>query len=137
MERKQVIRLTESDLHQIIEESVMQILNEDNMEEGWFGDKWNQTKTAANTMFKGGNTPITRRFQNARKNWSTQGQLNDISNLRKTLVDLLDKRQISPETTVAQLVGGKYNQNRFGIMSGMAANRLGQISKRGGQGYKN
>ena len=134
---KQIIRLTESDLHQIIEESVLQILNENDMEEGWFGDKWNQVKTAGNTLLKEGEGSLGQRFQNARKNWSTQGDLNGIANLRKALIDLLDKRQISPQTTVAQLVGGKYNNNKFGTMSAMVANRKAQIGRRGGQGYIN
>ena len=137
MEKKQIIRLTESDLHQIIEESVLQILNENDMEEGWFGDKWNQVKTAGNTLLKEGEGSLGQRFQNARKNWSTQGDLNGIANLRKALIDLLDKRQISPQTTVAQLVGGKYNNNKFGTMSAMVANRKAQIGRRGGQGYIN
>ena len=48
---------------------------------------------------------------------------------------MLDARQISPQTTVAQLVGGKYNNNKFGTMTGMAANHRGQISRRGGTAY--
>ena len=43
------IRLTESDLHRIIEESVQNVLEEqmyEELEEGWFGDKWNQAKSA-------------------------------------------------------------------------------------------
>ena len=52
---KKVIKLSEQDLHRIIMESVNNILESDDemeLDEGWFGDKWNQTKTAANTMFK-------------------------------------------------------------------------------------
>ena len=48
---------------------------------------------------------------------------------------MLDAHQTNPQTTVAQLVGGKYNNNRFGTMTGMAANRRGQIKKRGGSAY--
>ena len=48
---------------------------------------------------------------------------------------MLDARQISPQTTVAQLVGGKYNNNKFGTMIGMTANRRRQISRRGGTAY--
>jgi hypothetical protein len=131
---KKLIRLTENDLHRIIEESVMSILAENEMEEGWFGDKWNQTKSAVGTAFNGeGN--FGQRLQNARKNWNTQGDLNGINNLQQQLTQMLNARQISPQTTVAQLVGGKYNNNKFGTMTGMAANRRGQISKRGGSAY--
>ena len=48
---KKLIRLTESELHRIIEESATNILTENEMEEGWLGDKWNQTKSAVGTAF--------------------------------------------------------------------------------------
>ena len=51
-------------------------------------------------------------------------------------MQLIDARQISPQTTVAQLVGGKINNNRFGTLSGIEANRRGQISRRGGNAYE-
>ena len=62
---KKLIRLTESDLHRIVEESVANILAENEIEEGWFGDQWNQTKSAVGTAFNGeGN--FGQRLQNAR-----------------------------------------------------------------------
>lgn len=131
---RQVIRLTESDLHRIVEESVNAIITEE-IDEGWFGDKWNQTKSAVNTAFGDSEQSFGKRFQNARKNWSTQGELNNMTNLQNQLMQMLDARQISPQTTVAQLVGGKYNNNKFGTMTGMAANRRAQISRRGGVSY--
>lgn len=131
---KQKIRLTESELHNLIAESVKEVLAESEMDEGWLGDKWNQAKSAARTAFnaEGG---VGNRLSQAKKNWNTQGDLNNINSLRQQLEQLLDARQISPNTTVGQLVGGKYNNNRFGTMSGMAANRRGQIQRRGGMAY--
>lgn len=52
---KNVIRLTESDLKNIIKETVEQIVmesSEQNLEEGFWGDKWNQAKSAAKTLTK-------------------------------------------------------------------------------------
>ena len=133
MENKK-IKLSESDLHRIIEESIMTVLAENETDEGWFGDKWNQTNSAVGTALNGqGN--FSQRLQNAKKNWNTQGDLNGINNLQQLLTQMLDARQISPQTTVAQLVGGKYNNNKFGTMTAMAANRKGQISRRGGSAY--
>jgi len=132
---KKLIRLTESDLHRIVEESVANILSENGMEEGWFGDKWNQTKSAVGTAFSKKGGSMGQRLQNARKNWNTQGELNGLNNLRQQLTQMLDARQITPQTTVAQLVGGKYNNNKFGTMTSMAANRRGQILRRGGTAY--
>ena len=129
------IRLTESQLHDIIRESVINVLNEDEMEEGWLGDKWNQVKSAAGTAFQSGDMSMKNRWNSAKKNWNTQGDLNGINNLQQQLTQMLDARQITPQATVAQLVGGKYNNNKFGTMTGMAANRKGQIARRGGTAY--
>lgn len=128
---KKLIKLTESDLHRIVEESVVNILAENDMEEGW----WNQAKSAVGTALQKQGGSLGDRWQKAKKNWSSQGELDDLSKLRQDLAKLLDARQISPQTTVGQLVGGKYNNNRFGTMTGMIANRKGQIGKRGGTAY--
>ena len=128
---KQTIRLTESELRDMIQQSI----NEAMQDEGWFGDKLNQAKSAAGTMFnkEGGN--FGQRINNAKKNWSAQGELNNIGNLRKQLEDLVDNRGIDPNTTIAQLIGGKYNNNKFGTMSGMMNNRKSNIQRRGGNAY--
>lgn len=130
----QRIKLTESELRHIIREAVEQELDEMDIDEGWVSDKWNQVKTAAKTATNNNGT-MKDRFQNAKKNWNTQGELNGINNLVAKLSEFVDNGQIDPQTTVAQLIGGKYNKGRFGKMTGMAANRRGQISRRGGQAY--
>ena len=130
------IQLTEQDLHMLVEDAVRVYLreNEGEIEEGWFGDKWNQTKTAANTMFQGNQgAGLKQKFNNARQNWNTQGQLNGLNNLKQQLEQFIDSGQLNPQMTIAQLVGGKYNGNKFGRMTGMIGNRQSQISKRGGQ----
>ena len=139
-------RISESQLKRIIAESIQNVLNEDydssmeELEEGWLGDKLNQGKAAMTTLFQKNRgddkMSLGDRFSAAKKNWSTQGELNDMSSLRNTLMQLIDARQISPQTTVAQLVGGKINNNRFGNLSGIEANRRGQIRRRGGSAYE-
>ena len=128
---KQTIRLTESELREMIEMSI----NEAMQDEGWFGDKLNQAKSAAGTMFNKEGRNFGQRINNAKKNWSAQGELNNIGNLRKQLEDLVDNRGIDPNTTIAQLIGGKYNNNKFGTMSGMMNNRKSNIQRRGGNAY--
>ena len=131
---KKPIQLTEQDLHMLVEDAVRAYLTENGMDEGWFGDKWNQTKTAANTMFQGNQgAGLKQKFNNARQNWNTQGQLNGLNNLKQQLEQFIDAGQLNPQMTIAQLVGGKYNGNKFGRMSGMIGNRQSQISRRGGQ----
>lgn len=134
---KQTIRLTEAELHRIIKESVNNALMENEMEEGWLGDKWKQTKSAVKTFANNGSGESTSsdRWARAKKNWNSQGELNGLQSLKDQLSQYLDAGQISPETTVAQLVGGKYNNNKFGKLSGQIANRKSQISNRGGNAY--
>ena len=129
------IRLTESELHYIVNEAVNTILQEQ-MDEG----VWNNLKTGAKTFFgdstKGetGLKGVQNRWKNAKANYKTQGELDDMSGLIQQLSQLLDARKISPQTTVAQLVGGKYNSNKFGTMSGMMNNRKAQLRNRSYQG---
>lgn len=135
MEKKS-IRLTESELHSLIKEAVESVIKEsDELEEGWFGDKWNQAKSAGKTMFQKGDLNLKDRFKNASKNWNTQGELNNINNLASQLSAFVEAGQLNPNMTIAQLIGGKMNNNKFGRMSGMAANRKSQINKRGGSAY--
>lgn len=128
---KQTIRLTESELRDMIEMSI----NEAMQDENWVADKINQGKSAVKTIFNKEGGDFGKRISNAKKNWTTQGELNDIGNLRKQLEDLVDKRAIDPNTTIAQLIGGKYNNNKFGTISGMMNNRKGIIKRRGGNAY--
>ena len=128
---KQTIRLTESELKEMIEMSI----NEAMENEGWLGNKWKQTKSAVGSAFNNDDSGLKQKLQNAKNNWVSQGELKGISSLRQQLTQMLDARQISPDTTVAQLVGGKYNNNKFGRMTGMEANRRNQIKRRGGNAY--
>ena len=89
---------------------IQNIINEELENEGWFGDKWKQAKTAANTAFQNGGEEgigLKDRFNAAKKNWQTQGELNGLSNLRQQLEQYVDAGQLNPQMTIAQLVGGK------------------------------
>lgn len=133
---KKTIRLTESDLRALIREAVENAIQEsDELEEGWFGDKWNQAKAAGNTLMQKGDVSLKDRFQKAGKNWASQGELNNINNLASQLSAFVEAGQIDPNMTIAQLIGGKMNNNKFGRMSAMSANRRSQIAKRGGSAY--
>ncbi len=133
---KQTIRLTESEMNRFVAEAVTQILNE-GVKEGWFGDKWNQVKSAATTAVDSkGEKNLRQRFDAAKKNWNTQGELNNITNLLKQLTQFVDAGQIDPNITIAQLIGGKYNNTMFGKMTGKINNRKAQIAKRGGKFYE-
>ena len=130
------IRLTESQLNDIIRESVYNVLNEEDMEEGWLSNKFKQGKQALKTAFQNSDEMSIRdRWNNAKKNWSNQGELNNLNDLIQSISEFVDNGEIDPQTTIAQLIGGKYNHGRFGRMTGKAANRRNQIARLGGTAY--
>jgi len=124
---KEVIKLKESELRKMVSDVIRESLDEGLL---------NKSKSAVGTFFGKGNGNFFDRLKGAKKNWDSQGELDDINGLRAQLTKLLDDRKITPETTVGQLVGGKYNNNKFGTMSGIAANRQAQIKRRGGRSYE-
>lgn len=130
------IRLTESQLNDLIRESVYNVLNEEDMEEGWLSNKFKQGKQALKTAFQDGDEMSIRdRWNNAKKNWSNQGELNNLNDLIQSISEFVDNGEIDPQTTIAQLIGGKYNHGRFGRITGKAANRRNQIARLGGTAY--
>jgi len=100
--------LTEAKLQKIIAEAIEEVMSSCDMDEGWLGDKWNQTKQAGRTFMNNKNQGFGQRIQNARQNWNNQGQLNNINNLIAQLSSFVDANKIDPNTTIAQLIGGKY-----------------------------
>lgn len=136
---KKTIKLTENDLRALIREAVENAIQDmqepdmqepiqeaDELEEGWFGDKWNQMKAAGTTLTQKGDAGLGKRLKGAVKNWGSQGDLNAYNELSTLLRDFLAKREITTKMTVGELL------QRLGSMKG---NRSSQISKRGGLAY--
>ena len=140
---KNRIKLTESELHRIVVEAI-----ENELDEGWFGDKWNQTKSAFSTVFdtddnssnkksrqnKAQNKEkmsIGQRFKGAVKNWNTQGEINQLRNFSETCSKAIKDFKLDPNLTLQQIAGGQFGSsinNRIG-------NRVAQIRNRGGNSY--
>ena len=111
-------------------------LNQEQIEEGWLGDKWNQAKSAYGTATQSNDRMgLKDRFQAAKKNWESQGQLNNINALIQQISQFVDSGEINPQMTIGQLIGGKYNKGRFGKMTSIANNQRNQIKRRGGEAY--
>lgn len=125
--------LTESKLQEIIAEAIDEVMSQYGMDEGWLGDKWNQAKQAGRTFINNQNQGFNQRIQNARQNWNNQGQLNNINNLITQLSNFVDTNNIDPNTTIAQLIGGKYRQGKFGNMTSKMHNYRQGINKLGGK----
>lgn len=133
------IRLTEADLHRIVKESVKNVIAENGMEEGW----WNQARSAGKTGWNGlkntvsGDETLGGAWEKTKKNWNTQGEVDNLTGVANLLYKLVDSGNLDPQMTVAQLIRGKGRNNGsgFGKLAAMASNRRGQISRRGGASY--
>lgn len=122
---KQTVRLTESEFRAMIQETINEALQDEGL--------WNKLKTGAKTFVSNTNKGdgITGRFQNAKKNYRLQGEYENMQGLIKQLSQFIDAGEIDPNTTIAQLVGGKYNSNKFGRMTGKMNNRMSQMRRNG------
>ena len=129
---KNKIQLTENELCDFISECVEKSL----IEEGWIGDKWNQVKAATTTALGGKENSLKGRFNNARAGWQAQGDLSYYNNLIAALSQLVDSRKINPNMTIAQFIGGSYNNGRYGTLTGIADNRVSKIKSLGGKAYR-
>ena len=130
------IQLTEQDLHMLVEDAVKTYLVENGMQEGWFGDKWNQAKSAVSTATQNGGEKgmgLKQRFQNAKKNWATQGQMNDLNNAIQVLYKYVHGGKINPNMTVQQLFGVKDKTN--GYLGQVLGGQMRAIQSRGGNSY--
>ena len=102
--KQQVIRLTESDIHNIIRESVYQILSENAEDEGWAGNLWNKATSAAkgvgNMMtngggangFKAGYNDARANYMSGEQNKADEATWNQIQELDKQIAQLQQQR---------------------------------------------
>lgn len=129
------VRISEENLRNMISEAVTKVIceeyniSEEELQEGWFG----QVGDAAKTFVSGDNKGkgISGRWDAARKNYTTRGEIDNLQGLRDQLIQLVDAKQINPNSTVAELIGGSMNKGRFGRLSGAINNRKGQMMRRG------
>ena len=125
---KNIITITESSLRNMIMEAVENALQEtETLEEGFWGQVGDAAKTfvSKNNAGKG----LTGRFQAAQKNYATRGELDNLTALRDQLKQFVANRELDPNMTIGQLIGGGYrNPGKFGSLIG---NRKSQMTKRG------
>jgi hypothetical protein len=126
--KKQMVRLTESELNQIIEESVKSIITENMKQEGWFDNMKAGTTAFFNSPNAKGGLNLKRRVTDAKKNYSSRGQYDELNLVLAKLKSLIESGKIDANTTVGQLVG---SNTKFGKLGGMAQNQASQMSKRG------
>lgn len=116
---RQRIRLSESDLHRIVKETVTQIISENQeLEEGWFGDKWNQTKSAVKAATANKGESLGTRFNRAKKNWNTMGNYNELNNVRTELINIVKKYNLDVNKPLKDIIGSEdENDNFYGALN--------------------
>lgn len=133
---KEVNKISEDQLRTIISESVKNVLsaiNEEQLDEYQFGDFSKKIGAGASTMLGRGNGSLTQRFNNTKKNWVAQDNINGLNELLAKLQEFVDAKQINPNTTVASLIGNKFTQkgDKQGIKQRIGGLK-GNITQRGG-----
>lgn len=133
MRRK--IRLSESDLHRIVKETVTQIISEnEELEEGWFGDKWNQTKSAFKAATANKGESLGKSFNRAKKNWNAMGNYNELNNVRKELINIIKKYNLDVNKPLKDIIGSEdENDNFYGALN-QRKNSQKSVVSRGEQG---
>ena len=108
-------------------------MNESELDEYQFGNFTKRVGTGLWT-FLGKKGSLQKKFQNAKANFMAQGELNDLNELLSKLQKFVDMKVLSPNTTIAELIGNK--QLRKGDKQGIkqrAGSLRGNIKNRGGQ----
>lgn len=110
MRRTNRIRLTESQLHHVIEESIAQVLMENEMEEGL----WNQMKSGFNGFMgtngkqqatpRLGNMQWKNRFKSAISGFQNQGKLDDSNELTNDILGAMEHFGVTKDEPIAKLL---------------------------------
>ena len=106
--RNQQIRLTESDLHFIVEESVRSIL----IQEGFFGNMWNGVKNVASgvaDLAKAGGNTIGGMYYNGQAN----GQIQKLNQMKQQYEQQMQQQiqQVDQQIQSLQQKAGQKQQN--------------------------
>lgn len=136
------MKITEKELHKLISECVREVLMENQQEEGTgrnivqgirgflgkgeagAGNKKNQSLRKGN-----GGLNLGKRIKAAKTNFNMTKEGDKINDVIAFLEDLVSKKQLKPETTIADLIGGELNGNKYGRLHGMRDNRISRASR--------
>lgn len=138
---KKEIKLNEEQLRNIIKESIENYLgelDENEVEEGFgrnlmqgaksFFGKGEAGKNGGFERTNGG-LNIGKRFNAAKTNFQMTKEGDKINDVIKFLEDMVETKKLSPDMTIAQLIGGKLNNNKYGTLYAMKDNRTSRASK--------
>ena len=70
-----------------------------------------------------------KRFNAAKTNFQMTIEGDKIKDVISFLEDMVAEKKLSPDMTIAQLIGGKLNNNKYGTLYAMKDNRTSRTSK--------
>lgn len=134
------MKIKESELKEIISECVQEVLMENQQEEGLrdFGQGvasfFGRGEAGANNnknkeLRQNGGLNFGKRIKAAKTNYQMSKESRQINDVIAFLEDLVAKKQLTPETTIADLIGGTLNGNKYGRLHGMRDNRTSRASR--------
>jgi hypothetical protein len=134
------MKIKESELKEIISECVQEVLMENQQEEGlrdfgqgvasFFGrGEAGSNNNKNKELRQNGGLNLNKRFKAAKTNYQMSKESRQINDVIAFLEDLVSKKQLTPETTIADLIGGKLNGNKYGRLHGMRDNRTSRASR--------
>lgn len=135
---KQTIRLTESELRGMIEESVRQMIAEGEMEEGFFGNLKAGVQSAfgrgqgseqakADRAGKRGGLNLGKRWNAAKEGYKQQGVIDNLDNIKKTLEDLIFKGKLDTNMTLGEFLSDNSQWRKYHQQS-LKSLRTGAVS---------
>ena len=145
---KEIIRLNETVLENLITKCLNEALEENDIEEG----VWNNVKTGVKSAFgkgvgseasqdkrKGGGINLKKRWNAAKQGYNSQDIADKIDNVVNYLKDLIEQGKIDPNQTVQELVYSVGGRNKFGRgnLSTMRAQANAKASKAQNDIYRN
>lgn len=93
------------------------------------GDAGKKNSKNQDLRSQNGGLNLGKRMNAAKVNYQMTKEGSKINDVIQFLEDMVDKKQLTPETTIADLIGGKLNNNKYGRLHAMRDNRTSRASK--------
>lgn len=128
---KQTIKLTESELREMIVNAINESMEEGenegllkNLRAGASAFMGNQTNDAEGNGLQKAATTLGNKFKAAKQNFQSQGRWDNLEKVRASVKQLVDDGKINPQMTVQQLIApmGGIGRMKSDITKGMKAN---------------
>lgn len=126
--------INESQLRNIIANMIMEEIESQQLDEGYWKDRLNQARSSFKTLTqRNAGKKLSDRLKDTKENWFNQGDINRFRNLKEDVVEYMNfinknggKTKLSYQSTIGELVGS------LEIMTGT---RSSEIGRKGGSAY--